>query len=157
MSFQTQQPVASVFVLPRARLELFEDADDCELGASALVIKQLENVRLSDRFDAVRTKFTGVPHPEPFHLAEEHSISADGIWDIAAAMQRNHDYILVITWQEGSLKIEANSAWHRLYYFKARIDATEAGSRDSNEFTGTLNISASYTDTDNGTGVPPAP
>ena len=154
------QPVANVYVLPRCEIALYEDDGDGQIGTVALVIKQLENVRVSDRFASVLTKFTGVPHPQPFHMEEEHEISADGLWDVARLMERNHSYILTIlvrsaTWV-GDTPCESNN-WNRIYYFGARTNSSEMSSRDGGEFTGTQTITAIYRDIESGTGTPGAP
>jgi hypothetical protein len=158
MSYNLSQPVANVYVLPRATLELFEDVGDGVPGASALILKQLENVRVADRFQSVRTAFTGIPHPVPFHMGEEHEITADGIWDVLRLMERNHDYILTITLRAATWVASADSApWHRIYYYVARTDSMDMTARDGNEMMGSQTITAAFRKIQNGTGTPSAP
>ena len=127
-------------------------------GASALVLKQLENIRVADKFQAVRTPFTGIPHPVPFHLGEEHEITADGIWDVARLMERNHDYILTITLRAATwLASSDNAPWYRIYYYGARTDSADMSVRDGNEMLGTQTITASFRKIQPGTGTPSVP
>lgn len=154
---QSQLPVSSVYVLPKAELALYEDMGDCTPGPVALVLKQLENIRVARRLNSVTMKFTGMPYPTPFHMEDVIEITADGIWDVNRLLERNTSYILVLTMRAATLGNGSAAPWCRIYFYVARTNSSDLSSRDGNEMVGSQTISAQYTDNTSGTGVPPAP
>lgn len=136
------QPVENVFVLPRAQVALYLDDGDGNPGAQAIAMKQLEQVRVTERFTGVRTNFTGLPYARNFHMLEEYEISAEGLWDVARVMERNTLYILTMTLRAATFGDGTAAKWCRIYYFGASTDASDMNTRDSNEFVGSVTITA---------------
>ncbi len=132
------QPVARVYTLPRSTVELYTAGDDYTLGSLVWTALQVDNIRIHQAYQEVLQFYTGVPYPETHHTLESNEISFEAVWNISAALHRNTEYILVITWQDASLG-DGSRSWVRRFYGGVTTSSRDINSREANEF-GSANV-----------------
>lgn len=142
-AWQTIEPVERVYVLPRCSVILYADAGSGVLGAEQWRAKSLEDLRIRESFDQVKEYQTGIPYPTVRHLGENHEISFDSVWNVAAKMVRNTSYILDVTFRDASLGTSTNG-YVRRFYYGVTTSSRDIGSRDGNEFASSNSLSANY-------------
>jgi hypothetical protein len=137
-------PVTRAYVLPRCSVAIYETVDDGDtLGTLVWTAQSVDNLRISEAYDEVQEFATGIPYPETHHLAERHELTFDAVWNVAAKMVRNQQYILAITWQDAALGASTNH-WVRRFYVGVTTSRRELGSREGNEFGSSNTLRAKY-------------
>jgi hypothetical protein len=143
--FQTMQAVARVYVLPRCDISLYADTGNWTKGSLLWTAKQVDNLRVSERWDEVEEYQTGLPYPVTHHFNERHSLTIDSLWQIAMAMARNTEYVLVCTFKDASLSAATRTTVTRTYY-GVMLASREIAARDSNELGATTSLNAKHMD-----------
>lgn len=151
---QSMTPVSQVYVLPRCDVALYADAGSGVLGALVWTAQQVDNLRVSERFNEVEHFATGVPYAETHHLDGKHELTFDATWNVAAALARNTSYILAVTFNNANLN--GANAWVRRFYSGVTTSSRDIASRDANEFGSSNTLRAQYYVETTGSGTPPA-
>jgi hypothetical protein len=150
--YQTMAAVPHVYVLPRCNVDLYESGSDYSMGALAWSARQVDNLRVSESFDVVPQVTTGVPYPEPHHTTEHHEITFDAVWNVAAVLMqrisgsaqtgRNAQYVMVITFLDGSVGTAGNTITRT--YYGVTLPSRTLTSRQANEFGSSNTLTAKY-------------
>ncbi len=138
---QSMTAAANVYTLPRCSVSLW--TGDTTLVESAWTAEQVDDLKV--RETAVEYEYwpTGAPYPETRHRNIGHEIEFDAIWNVAAALAQNVEYILAITWQNATLS-GTGTSWVRRFYHGVTTSAREISSRDGNEFGSSNTLKAQY-------------
>lgn len=140
---QGMSPVGNVYALPNCEISLYATGEDNTLGALLWSAQQVQTLRVRESFVEVEHWATGLPYPEVRHVGERHELEFEAVWNVAAAMSKNVEHVLAVTWKNATLS-GTGSSWVRRFYNGVTTSGRDIGSLDGNEFTSSNALRAKY-------------